>query len=58
MKTVDLCIKTLNEIDVRGKENLDKLLGVIQTLERLNNVLDKSVVIKEENKNASENEPG
>lgn len=36
MKTVlDSLIHTLNQVEVRGKENLDMLLGCIQTLEKL-----------------------
>ena len=27
--------KTLNEIEVRGSENLDRLLGCIQTIEKM-----------------------
>ena len=27
--------KTLNEIEVRGSENLDRLLGCIQTIDRM-----------------------
>ncbi len=28
-------IYTINQVDVRGKDNMDKLLGCIQTMERL-----------------------
>ncbi len=28
-------IYTINQVDVRGKDNMDKLLGCIQTLERM-----------------------
>lgn len=33
MFTIDDIIKTLNEIEVKGKDNLDKLLGAIMALE-------------------------
>lgn len=28
-------IYTINQVDVRGRDNMDKLLGCIQTMERL-----------------------
>lgn len=35
MKTIARIIYTINQVDVRGKENMDKLLGCIQALEGL-----------------------
>lgn len=40
-------IATLNSIDVRGQDNMDKLLGCILALERMENEL-KNPVNKEE----------
>ena len=34
-------IYTLNRVEVKGKENLDSLLGCIQTLEKLKNALER-----------------
>lgn len=34
-KDIELVYKTLNKIEVRGKENLDMLLGCMLTLEKL-----------------------
>lgn len=31
--TIQLVISTLNDVEVKGKDNLDKLLGCILTLE-------------------------
>lgn len=38
--TITRVIYTLNQVDVRGKDNMDKLLGCIQTMERLTAKLD------------------
>ena len=40
MESIEKIIKTLNVIEVRGAENLDRLLGCIQGLERLNAAID------------------
>ena len=34
-ETLSIVVNTLNGIEVRGKENLDRLLGCIQTLEQV-----------------------
>lgn len=40
MKTIfDSLIYTLNGIDVRGKDNLDRLLGCILTVEKLRDMI-------------------
>ncbi len=46
-------ISTLNQIDVRGKDNMDRLLGCIQTLEQL---LDIVTSAKDEPKGGAGNE--
>lgn len=38
--TIARIIYTINQVDVRGKDNMDKLLGCIQALERLAAQLD------------------
>lgn len=44
-------IFTLNKLEVRGKENLNSLLGCIQALEKLKNTMEQEVT-----KNAAENQ--
>ena len=34
-KTLNALLATLNQIEVKGKQNLDRLLACIQTLERM-----------------------
>lgn len=49
MKTIfDSLINTLNQIEVKGKDNLDKLLGCIQTLEQLKGMIKVQTVEAEE----------
>lgn len=38
--TIARVIYTLGQVDVRGKDNMDKMLGCIQALERLAAQLD------------------
>lgn len=38
---IRLVISTLNEVEVKGKDNMDKLLGSINALEDFVHVLDK-----------------
>jgi len=49
-------IVTLGKIEVRGKENLDMLLGCIQTLEKLLKAFDEDQK-KEDTGNGTENQP-
>ena len=44
-------IFTLNKLEIRGKENLDGLLGCIQALEKLKITMEQEVT-----KNAAENQ--
>lgn len=46
---LDKVVKTLGNVEVRGKENLDALLGCILTLERL-----KTALSREENNNETD----
>lgn len=39
-ETLTLILTTLGRIEVRGRENLTRLLGCIQTLERLKEACD------------------
>jgi len=41
MDYLRLIIKTLNQIEVKGADNMDRMLGCIQGLERLDKELDK-----------------
>jgi hypothetical protein len=47
---IRIIISTLNDVEVRGRENLDKLLGCINALESVAQSLDA------ENSKASEND--
>ena len=38
---IRLVISTLNEVEVKGKDNMDKLLGSINALEDFAHVLEK-----------------
>ena len=51
-KVLRSLINTLNQIDVRGKENMDRLLGCIQTLEQLLDIVTR----KDEPKEGAEHE--
>ena len=42
-------INTLNSIEVKGKENLDRLLGAIMALELVRDAQEKTEVIGENN---------
>lgn len=42
MEFLRLIIKSLNQIEVKGADNMDRLLGCIQGLERLGKELDKA----------------
>jgi hypothetical protein len=42
-----IVVSTLNNVEVRGKENLDRLLGCIQTLEKEIEALQKNAGEKE-----------
>ena len=44
--------KTLNEIEVRGSENLDRLLGCIQTIEKM--IVDGEQEVRENEQNPNE----
>lgn len=53
MKTIfDSLISTLNAIEVRGKDNLDRLLGCILTIEKLRDMIttEKREIKPEEEK--------
>ena len=41
MKIIRLIINTLNQIEVKGAENLDRMLGCIQGLERLDKAMEE-----------------
>lgn len=41
MEFLRLIIKSLNMVEVKGADNMDRMLGCIQGLERLNKELDK-----------------
>lgn len=41
MEIIRLIINSLNQIEVKGDVNLDRLLGCIQGLERLDKVMDE-----------------
>lgn len=51
-KVVRLVICTLNQLDVRGRDNLDKLLGCIQELEKLAAGMSKDASGQEADKGA------
>lgn len=51
-KAIQMTINTLNTIDVKGRENLNHLLGSILTLENLNNHLEEPEITFEEVKDA------
>lgn len=38
-KLIQLVISTLNDVEVKGRENLDKLLGSINALESVEKIL-------------------
>lgn len=40
-RTIRLVLNTLNNVDVRGRENLDRLLGCMQALEKAAAALEK-----------------
>lgn len=50
MELIRLIIRTLNQIEVKGAENMDRLLGAIQGLEKL----DKAMEAQHENNNEQE----
>ena len=52
MDFLRVIIKSLNMVEVKGADNMDRLLGCIQGLERLDRELDKEV-----GKNDDHNEP-
>lgn len=54
MDYLRLIIKSLNQIEVKGADNMDRLLGSIQGLERLDKELDKK---EEAEKNDHHDEP-
>lgn len=39
---IRLVISTLNEVEVKGKDNLDKLLGSINALESVVQIMERS----------------
>ena len=41
MKIIRLIINTLNQIEDKGAENLDRMLGCIQGLERLEKAMEE-----------------
>lgn len=51
MEIIRMIIKSLNQIEVKGADNLDRLLGCIQGLERLDKVM------KEAHNNGDQDEP-
>ena len=53
VKQINRIIYTLNLVTVRGKDNLDCLLGSIQALEQVKNAMETEVL--EEKKHAAEN---
>jgi len=57
MDYLRLIIKSLNQIDVKGADNMDRLLGCIQGLERLDKELDKVPEKPEVSKNDNHYEP-
>lgn len=46
-------IATLDTIEVRGKENLDRLLGCIQLLEKIKTTIEEAA--KDENQDGTRN---
>ena len=51
MEIIQLIIKSLNQIEVKGKDNMDRMLGCIQGLERLDRALEEA------HNNGDQNEP-
>ena len=49
---IELVLKTLNRLEVRGKDNLDMLLGCILTLEKLIKEDDHAVLDSDGNSEA------
>lgn len=49
-------ILTLGKIEVRGKDNLDRLLGCIQTLEKLLKACCEAKAEMEETRNEADNQ--
>lgn len=45
---VRLVVATLNDIEVKGKHNLDKLLGSINALDSVVHILEANTTCKEE----------
>lgn len=48
MFTIDDIINTLNGVEVRGKENLDRLLGAILALEAVKKAQDNEHQVSQE----------
>ena len=44
LEKLNLVVYTLNNIEVKGKDNMDKLLGCILTLEEIEDEIKKSKV--------------
>jgi hypothetical protein len=56
MFTIDDIIRTLNEIEVKGKENMDRLLGAIMALEFMKEAQknEETIEVEEEPKEEGE----
>ena len=42
MEIIQLIIKSLNQIEVKGKDNMDRMLGCIQGLERFDKAMEEA----------------
>ena len=56
MFTLEDIINTLNHVEVRGKENMDRLLGAILALEAMREGMNNEAKIKAEEKARLQNE--
>ena len=48
INTIKCVIATLNDVEVKGRDNMDKLLGCIMALETVVQMAEKPVEVKEE----------
>jgi hypothetical protein len=48
INTIKCIIATLNDVEVKGRDNMDKLLGCIMALETVVQMEEKPVEVKEE----------
>lgn len=55
---LDSIIFTLNKVETHGKDNLDRLLGCIQTLEQLRDSCKTKTIVEEVAENDNQDEQG